>query len=140
MRIKQPSYGFSAWDNYKQWESTCQDCNWTGQLSEAVSDYETPMASSLHCPKCDCKLALMNNQASFSEILEFAEKGSNQAIRHLRNFKCHQCQKSEGLREAIYGEPAFEPDASKFFVAGCTKEGQGVVCILCRWGIEDGND
>jgi len=137
MTIKQPSYMFSAWENYKQWESTCPDCNWTGLLAQAVSDYETPMVSSLHCPKCDRKLALMGNQASFSEILEFAEKGSNQAINHLRTFKCQQCQKSEGLREAIYGMPAFDPDESKFFVAGCTAEGQGVVCILCRWGIED---
>lgn len=137
MTIKQPSYMFSSWENYKEWESTCPECDWTGLLSGAKPDFESEMVSSLHCPECDCKLALMNNQASFSEILEFGEKGSKQAIHHLKRFTCQQCHKSEGLREAIYGMPAFAPDETKFFVAGCTAEGQGVVCILCRWGIED---
>ena len=102
MTIRQPSYMFSAWKNYKEWESTCPDCNWTGLLAQA--------------------------------------NGSKQASEHLRRFTCQQCHKSEGLREAIYGMPEFAPDETKFFVAGCTAEGQGVVCILCRWGIEDEND
>jgi hypothetical protein len=126
---------FSAWENYQDWESTCPDCEWTGLLSRAQPDNETAMVSSLHCPHCDRKLALMGNQASFSEILEFAEKGSKKAIQHLKSFNCGNCNKSEGLREAIYGEPAFEPDKSKFYLAGCTETGQGVVCILCGWGI-----
>lgn len=84
MTIKQPSYMFSAWENYKQWESTCPECNWTGLLAQAVSDYETPMVSSLHCPKCDRKLALMNNQASQEEIVDLAARGSQQAIHHLK--------------------------------------------------------
>jgi hypothetical protein len=133
--MKQPSYMFSAWENYREWESTCPYCEWTGLLSQAKPDYETAMVSSLHCPRCDRKLALMNNQASFSEILEFAEKGSKQAIHHLKNFKCQQCQKSEGLREAIYGEPAFEIDESKFYVADSEEVGQAVVCVLCGWGV-----
>ena len=140
MAIKQPNYIFSAWENYREWESACPDCNWTGLLAQAVSDNETPMVTSLHCPQCDRKLALMGNQASFSEILEFAAKGSKKAIDHLARFKCQQCDKSEGLREAIYGMPSFEPDESKFYIAGCTAEGQGVVCILCGWGIGDQND
>jgi len=84
MTIKQPSYTFSAWENYKQWESTCPDCNWTGLLAQAISDNETPMVTSLHCPQCDRKLALMGNQASQEEIVEFAAQGSHQAIKHLQ--------------------------------------------------------
>jgi len=79
----------------------------------------------------------MNNEASFSEIKEFAAQGSVKAINHLKNFKCQQCDQTEGLREAIYGMPAFDPDENIFYVAGCTSQGQGVVCTLCGWGIED---
>jgi uncharacterized cysteine cluster protein YcgN (CxxCxxCC family) len=74
---------FSSWENYKQWESTCSECGWVGLLAQAVADWETDMVSSLHCPKCDKKLALMANEASREEIIEFAEKGSTKAKRHL---------------------------------------------------------
>ena len=83
MTIKQPGYIFSAWENYKEWESTCPNCNWKGLLAQALPDYESPMVSSLHCPECECKLALMNNQASQEEIVDLAVRGSKQAIRHL---------------------------------------------------------
>ncbi len=42
------------------------------------------MVTLLHCPKCDQKLALMNNFASQEEIIEFAARGSKQAIHHLQ--------------------------------------------------------
>jgi len=84
MTIKQPSYIFSAWENYREWESTCRDCNWTGLLSQAVSDFESDMVSSLHCPACDRKIALMNNEASYEEIVELAARGSYKAIHHLK--------------------------------------------------------
>ena len=84
MTIKQPSYIFSAWENYREWESTCPDCNWTGLLSQAVSDYESDMVSSLHCPECDRKIALMNNEASHEEIVEFAVCGFYKARQYLK--------------------------------------------------------
>ena len=84
MTIKQPSYFFSAWEDYKQWEGTCPDCNWTDLLSQAVSEYESDMVSSLHCPECDRKIALMNNEASHEEIEELAARGSSKAIHHLK--------------------------------------------------------
>jgi len=85
--MKQPSYIFSAWENYREWESTCPDCTWVGPLSQATPDYETAMVSSLHCPKCDRKLALMNNQASYEEIVEMAARGVQKAIRHLESMR-----------------------------------------------------
>jgi len=51
---------------------------------------------------------------------------------------CPNCHDTEGVREAIYGMPSFEPDDSKYFVAGCTTVGPKYVCIDCRWGIVDG--
>ncbi len=84
MTIKQPSYIFSSWENYKEWESTCPECDWTGLLSGAKPDFDSEMVTLLHCPKCDQKLALMNNFASQEEIIEFAARGSKQAIHHLQ--------------------------------------------------------
>jgi uncharacterized cysteine cluster protein YcgN (CxxCxxCC family) len=87
MAIKQPSYTFSSWENYQEWESTCSNCSWTGLLARAVTDWESDMVSSLHCPQCDNKLGLMGNEASREEIVEFAKKGSHKAIRHLKSFE-----------------------------------------------------
>ncbi len=50
---------------------------------------------------------------------------------------CPDCGTSEGIREAIYGMPDFEPDEAKYFITGCTSEGGKYVCINCKWGIED---
>ena len=84
MNIKQPSFGFSGWEDYELWESTCPDCNWTGPLSLAIFDSETDLISSLRCPTCDRKIALIENEATIDQIRALAALGSEKAIRHLK--------------------------------------------------------
>ena len=84
MTIVQPSYIFSAWEEYEKWQGMCPDCNWTGLLADAIFEYETAMISSLHCPKCDRKLALMGNQATQEQLCELASRGSAKAIQQLK--------------------------------------------------------
>jgi hypothetical protein len=84
MTVKQPNYIFSAWLDYEEWSSQCSKCGWEGFLRESNLDWETDMVSSLRCPKCTGKLALLNNQASLEEIIEFAQEGSKKAARHLK--------------------------------------------------------
>lgn len=84
MTIKQPSSRFSAWEDYEKWDSTCSNCGWTGLLSSAVFDPETDLISVLRCPKCDQKLAVMENEATLDQIRAFAAMGSEKAIRHLK--------------------------------------------------------
>ena len=51
---------------------------------------------------------------------------------------CPKCHSKNGIREAIYGEPAYEfSDESKFYIAGCTTDGPKFVCVECKWGIQD---
>jgi hypothetical protein len=50
---------------------------------------------------------------------------------------CPNCQSTDGIREATYGMPAFEPDKQRYFAAGCTSRGQKYVCVICKWGIEN---
>ena len=87
MTIKQPSYTFSSWENYQDWESTCSGCGWVGLLAKAISEWESDMVSSLHCPECDAKVGLMGNEASREEIAEFAKNGSKRAIRRMKAFE-----------------------------------------------------
>ena len=84
MTIRQPSDGFSAWQDYEKWESTCSSCNWTGLLSLAILDPETKLISLLRCPKCDRQLAVMENEATLDQIRAFAAQGSEKAIQHLK--------------------------------------------------------
>lgn len=84
MTIKQPTYGFNAWEDYEKWESTCPDCNWTGLLSSTIFELETDLITSLRCPECDRKLALITNEATIDEIRALAAKGSEKAIKHLK--------------------------------------------------------
>ena len=84
MTIKQPSYGFNACEDYEKWESTCPDCNWNGLLSNAIFDPETELISSLRCPECDRKLALIENEATLDQIRAFAAQGSAKAIQLLK--------------------------------------------------------
>ena len=48
--------------------------------------------------------------------------------------KCKGCGSSDGVREAIYGMPAYPLDEEKYFIAGCTKDGPKYICIICDWG------
>lgn len=84
MTIRQPSSGFSAWEDYEKWESICPSCNWTGLLSLAIFDPETKLISLLRCPKCDLTLAVMENEATLNQIRAFAAQGSEKAIQHLK--------------------------------------------------------
>jgi hypothetical protein len=83
LNMKQPSFGFSAWEDYEVWESTCPDWNWTGPLALATLDPETDLISSLRCPTCNLKIALLENMATIDQIRLMAEKGSKKAISHL---------------------------------------------------------
>lgn len=85
MSIKQPGYFFSGWEDYETWESTCPDCKWTGLLSLAIFDMETKLISSLRCPTCDSKLALIENESTLDQVRAFAAQGSEKAIRHLKD-------------------------------------------------------
>ena len=49
---------------------------------------------------------------------------------------CPNCFTEDGIREAIYGMPAYPLDLSKYFVAGCTSSGPDLICIQCQWGIK----
>ena len=84
MNKKQPRYSFSAWRDYEDWESTCGGCKWTGTLSLAIFEPETDLVSSLRCPTCDQKLALLQNEATLKQIRGFAARGSTKAIEHLK--------------------------------------------------------
>ena len=84
MSIEQPRYFFSGWEDYEKWESVCPDCNWTGLLSLAIFDQETELISSLRCPTCDRKLALMENEATPDQLRTLAAQGSEKAIKHLK--------------------------------------------------------
>ena len=55
------------------------------------------------------------------------------------NRKCKECSSDKGVREAIYGMPAFPIDENKYFIAGCTTHGPKFVCVDCGFGIEDIN-
>lgn len=87
MPINQPSYMFSAWENYQEWIGDCPDCEWQGSLDSAKFEYETAMVSSLHCPQCSRKIALMSNEATAEEIIELAARGSKAAIAHLKGMQ-----------------------------------------------------
>jgi len=84
MGIKQPNYSFSAWEDYETWESACSNCDWTGLLINATFEHESELISSLHCPNCDKKIALLSKQATTEEIIEIARNGSEKALRHLK--------------------------------------------------------
>jgi len=51
--------------------------------------------------------------------------------------KCKECGSIEGIREAIYGMPAFPLDEDKYYIAGCTTVGPKFVCVLCGAGLKD---
>jgi hypothetical protein len=50
------------------------------------------------------------------------------------NRKCKECGSDKGLREAIYGMPAFPLNEDKYYIAGCTTQGPKFICIICGWG------
>ena len=79
----------NAWEDYKEFESSCESCNWAGKLAEAKFEWETDLISSLHCPKCDRKLALISNEASHDQIFNFAKAGSQTAMEHV--VQCTEC-------------------------------------------------
>ena len=85
MSLEQPGYFFSAWQDYEDWSSKCPECNWSGILREAIFEWETDMVSCLRCPNCGEKLALLSNEATKEQIVEFAEQGSRKALKHLRD-------------------------------------------------------
>ena len=92
MTTKQPSYLFSAWENYKEWESTCPECNWTGLLAVAIFDSESDLVSALLCPRCKSKLALMSNEATHEDMPQLAAQGNEYALNHVAT--CERCKAS----------------------------------------------
>ena len=51
--------------------------------------------------------------------------------------KCKECGSDKGVREAIYGMPAFPLDEDKYYIAGCTTVGPKFVCVACGYGLEE---
>ena len=48
---------------------------------------------------------------------------------------CAECNMSDGIRIIIWGMPDSEPDPNKFYMGGCTSEGEWhkYKCIKCGW-------
>ena len=90
MTIDHPNTSFNAWEDYEETNGVCKDCLWTGQFVDAILELETELISSLHCPLCDLKLALISNEASHHEIHAFAKAGSQKAKIHVD--QCSECQ------------------------------------------------
>jgi hypothetical protein len=53
-------------------------------LSSTTFDPDTDLISSLHCPTCGRKLALIDNEATIDQIRTLAAQGSEKAIKHLK--------------------------------------------------------
>ena len=85
MAIKQPQFQFSAWEDYEDWESACSNCNWQGSLDSAKFEYETDLISSLHCPDCNKKIAMLENEANEEFIAKLAQEGSRKAKKFLES-------------------------------------------------------
>lgn len=48
---------------------------------------------------------------------------------------CAKCKDSDGIRIIIWGMPDSEPDPKKYYMSGCTSEGEWhkYKCIKCGW-------
>ncbi len=71
----------NAWEDWEEYPAECS-CGWTGQLGEAVANYDSQLVTELDCPQCSKRLLVLNNSTTDEQIRKIADAGGKRAQQH----------------------------------------------------------